>query len=92
MLKDMKKLSDTSSSITIGYEAGSESNGKAEGNIKGTYGSTKMTKKDPKTGKRVPRVMKKRDFLGISDNQLNRIIKEYKVSKRLDEAINGDED
>ena len=62
--------------ITIGYNPGSEENSKAEGNIKGTYGSTKTTKKITVKGKtkRVPRGNLKRNFLGLSDDELRKKI------------------
>lgn len=62
MLDAIELLTHRSGSITIGYPAGSDQNGKAEGNQKGTYGKSKP---DPK---------KARPFLGISKGDLRRII------------------
>jgi hypothetical protein len=57
MLSDLKLLSHKKGEVIIGYEKGSLSNGKADGNIRGTY------------GKPFP-VTKGRDFLGISQEEL----------------------
>jgi len=53
---------DTKRSVIIGFENGSEENAKADGNIRGTYGQSK------------PIPGKARDFLGISDRELDKII------------------
>lgn len=52
--------------IEIGFEKGSDENARADGNIRGTYGQP-----SPIPGK-------KRDFLGISDKELRKIIKYVK--------------
>lgn len=66
MLAEMRLLSERSGKITIGYEDGTEENSKAEGNVKGTYGQSK------------PIPGKKRDFLGISNNDLKgEILKDF---------------
>ena len=62
MLGDIQLLNERSGSITVGFEDGTTSNAKAEGNIKGTYGG-------PPTGKARP-------FLGISKSALNEIVRE----------------
>jgi len=56
------KQHDTNRSIIVGFENGSEENAKADGNIRGTY------------GKPTPNPKKARDFLGISDRELSKII------------------
>jgi hypothetical protein len=61
MLSDLKLLSHKSGELTIGFEKGSKSNGKAEGNIKGTYGQPKP-------------VQAPRDFLGISDVEVESLL------------------
>lgn len=61
MLSDLKLLSHKSGELTIGFEKGSQSNSKAEGNIKGTYGQPSP-------------VNKGRDFLGISQDELDALI------------------
>ena len=65
MLAALKVLDSTRNYITVGFEKGSEENGKADGNIRGTYG--KPTPVGPK-----------RDFLGISDTDLVKLVKYVK--------------
>jgi hypothetical protein len=52
--------------VEIGFERGSDENARADGNIRGTYGQS-----SPIPGK-------KRDFLGISDKELRKIIRYVK--------------
>jgi hypothetical protein len=68
MLGDLKLLSHSNGSLSIGFDKGSESNGKAEGNIKGTYGQPKP-------------VQKPRDFLGISKEELDALISETDIEE-----------
>lgn len=63
MFNDMKVLTETSGSVTVGFESGTKSNDKAEGNQKGTYGS-----KTP--------VTEPRYFLGLPKAQIIKIIDE----------------
>lgn len=63
MLAALSVLDKTSRSVTIGFENGSEENAKADGNIRGTYGQSK------------PIPGKARDFLGISERELVKIVK-----------------
>jgi hypothetical protein len=63
MLIALDVISHRRGSILIGYENGSEENAKADGNLRGTYGNSK-----PITGKA-------RDFMGISEAQLNQLIR-----------------
>jgi hypothetical protein len=63
MLAALSVLDKTRRSVTIGFEPGSEENAKADGNIRGTYGQSK------------PIAGKARDFLGITDRELDNIIK-----------------
>ena len=66
MLRDLKLISHRSGQIIVGYEKGTKSNSKAEGNIKGTYGG-KVKRKKP------------RDFLGVPREdytELKRRVKE----------------
>lgn len=65
MLRAMRLLREESGSITIGYEAGSKENGKAEGNQKGTYGQPR-----PIPGKARP-------FLGLPKWKLDEIVEKY---------------
>ena len=62
MLAALSVLDQTSRSVVIGFERGSEENAKADGNIRGTY------------GKPTPDPKKARDFLGITDRELSKII------------------
>jgi hypothetical protein len=67
MLSDLKLLSHKKGEVTIGFEKGSVSNGKADGNIRGTY------------GKPFP-VTQGRDFLGISSEELDALENEIGLS------------
>jgi len=62
-LGEYTKIKDRS--IEIGYKKGSEENAKADGNIRGTYGSKTANSN------------KARDFLGINGTELNKILKNY---------------
>jgi len=62
MLAAIEALDVTRRSITIGFEPGSDENAKADGNIRGTYGQSK------------PIPGKERDFLGITERELAKII------------------
>lgn len=67
MLGSLEELTDRSGAITIGYEKDNkELNGKVEGNRRGTYGQKKP-------------VTKPRDFLGLSQTALERILKRYPI-------------
>ena len=61
MLNSIELLNHRSGAITVGYEAGTEVNGKAEGNQVGSYG-------------RSPNPRKARPFLGISSGDLQTLI------------------
>lgn len=76
MLDELKYLSDKSGSITIGYDD-PDLYGKVEGNILGTYGRDK------------PIPGKKRDFLGISKKELNRLVSEFEDIKAVNEGGDG---
>lgn len=62
MLAAIKLLKHGSGELVVGFDRGSAENGKAEGNIKGTYGRA-----SPIPGK-------KRDFLGIESKKLRELI------------------
>lgn len=66
MLSDLKLLSHKSGELTIGFEKNSKSNGKAEGNIKGTYGQPSP-------------VQAPRDFLGISSEEIDSLLSNLDV-------------
>ena len=76
MLSDLKLLSHKNGELTIGFEKGSKSNGKAEGNIKGTYGQPKP-------------VQAPRDFLGISQEELDVLLDTIDEEVPQDEPIRG---
>lgn len=65
MLRSMRLLSENPDSLLIGYDNGTEENGKAEGNQTGSY------------GKPSPDPSKARPFLGISKGDLKRILDKY---------------
>lgn len=64
MLADLTLLSHRKGQLLIGFENGTESNAKADGNIRGTYGQSFSTGK-------------KRDFLGITKGDLFSILDPY---------------
>jgi hypothetical protein len=74
-LGEYKKIGK--SYIELGYEKGSEENGKADGNIRGTYGSD------------TPNPSKARDFLGINDKELQTILSNYPIEdeEKIEESI-----
>lgn len=65
MLAALDVLKVQKGKITIGFEKGSDENAKADGNIRGTYGTNKPDKK------------KARNFLGISKADLRALEREY---------------
>jgi hypothetical protein len=69
MLAALDVLEKTQRSVTIGFEPGSEENAKADGNIRGTY------------GKPTPDPKKARDFLGITETELSKIIRFVKAQE-----------
>lgn len=80
MLDSIAILSNRGGKVVIGFEKGSDENGKADGNIRGTFGQ------DRKVGP-------KRDFLGISEGELDKILKRYplddtkRASDRLEKRV-----
>lgn len=62
MLAAIKLLKSKKDAVVIGFDAGSEENAKAEGNILGTYGQD------------APIRGKKRDFLGIEPKKLKELL------------------
>lgn len=71
MLDSIEILSNNSKSVLIGYKNGSTENGKADGNIRGTYGSN------------TPNPQKARDFLGVSESELNKILNKYPKGEEI---------
>jgi hypothetical protein len=64
MLNSLDVIDSTDGEITIGYKAGDPINGKVKGNRLGTYGQNK-------------KVGPKRDFLGITNGDLGKILKKF---------------
>lgn len=62
MLADLDVISHKKGSILVGFENGTESNAKAEGNITGSYGKS-------------PNLRKARDFLGLTKSEINEIVR-----------------
>lgn len=65
MLNEQDLLSHKNGSLLIGYESGDEINGKVEGNRIGSYGKKGANPDDA------------RDFLGISSNDLDKILSKF---------------
>lgn len=65
MLNEIIVLSTKNGELNIGFERGSNVNGKAEGNITGSYGKSR------------PDPLKARDFLDLSQEEINKIINKY---------------
>jgi len=70
MLDELQLLTEYSGTVTVGYEAGADINGKVEGNRLGTYGQS------------TPIPGKARDFLGITDSELKDILDKYERNPR----------
>ena len=64
MLDELKLISHRSGSLLIGYDRGSDINGKVEGNRLGSYGGS-------------PNPSKARDFLGLREKELQDILMDY---------------
>lgn len=70
MIGKLKVLSHGTGFIEIGYDKGSKENAKAEGNIIGSYGGR-------------PNSNKSRNFLGITDDELQSILRQFPLPERL---------
>lgn len=87
MLSNLKVLKVGTTNITIGYEQDYDGMGKVEGNVLGTYGQSQ------------PIEGKSRDFLGISQGDLERVLRRFpftpterrkqNISDALDKEIEG---
>ena len=75
MLAALQVLKQDGNKLTIGFERGTEENAIADGNIRGTYGQQKANS------------FKSRDFLGISDTELVKIVKTIKRGTPKGNAI-----
>ena len=69
MLAELTPLPNKSGEVAYGYEAGSGQLGKAEGNVLGTYGQKR-------------RVAPSRDFMGLTQKELGKILKNYPIRKK----------
>lgn len=63
MLQSLEPVKITKNEIVLGFP--DDQNGKADGNIRGTYGSEK------------PNPSKARNFLGLTESDFNKILKKY---------------
>lgn len=71
MLNSIELLKHKNGEIVIGFDKGDkELNSKAEGNIKGTYGTDR------------PNPKKARDFLGIKASDLKNILDKYPIKDK----------
>lgn len=70
MLESLQVLKTYSTFITIGYPTDYDGMGKVEGNRKGTYGNKKP-------------VVSPRDFLGITQGDLNSVLSKFERDDRL---------
>lgn len=74
MMEAMTLLSHKNGKIVIGFEKDDPNNGKAEGNILGTYGNASP-------------VTKGRDFLGITKTDLSQLVKNYDRAEEVDDGV-----
>lgn len=70
MLDSLEILQAKRGKIVIGYQKDSEMNGRAEGNILGTYGTN------------TPNPSKARNFMELSDNELSKILRGLDILPR----------
>jgi len=77
MLDSIDLLKTMPSSITIGIDEADPDHGKAEGNIRGSYGKQRGSSK------------KARDFLAISDSEVENILKKFplKDEKKREKSL-----
>lgn len=74
MMEELKVLSHKAGEVVIGYDKDSDINGKVEGNVTGSYGQDS------------PNPKRARDFLGISNSDLNSLLEDgaYEESEYYD--------
>lgn len=68
MLGALDLLAHRKGEVVVGYQKGTDENGRADGNIRGTYGNSRP-------------VGPARDFLGITKKDLKTILAKYPVAK-----------
>lgn len=78
MLGAIDILSASKGKLIIGFENGSQENAKADGNIRGTYGHSKS-------------VGPKRDFLGLTNDEIQKIRENYPLRDREKSLDRADE-
>lgn len=78
MLTALGILSESPGEIKIGYESGSEENGKADGNIRGTYGRERGSS------------AKARPFLGISPEERQKILDAFPLDERKESRLEAE--
>ena len=76
MLADLSMVDDRPGKMVIGYHRGYSDMGKVEGNVLGTYGQSSP-------------VSPPRDFLGITQQDLERIVSKYKEFPLEESVIQG---
>ena len=72
MLSALTILNETSGKVVVGFENGTTENGKADGNIRGTYGTSKENS------------AKARPFLDLTNAELKKILANYPVTNRAE--------
>lgn len=77
MLASIELLETKKNKIRIGFEDGTIQNAKADGNIRGTYGKPRANP------------AKARPFLGISDEELAKILKKYPRDETAEERADA---
>lgn len=71
MLTSIQILDEKPGEVVIGFEKGSQENAKADGNIRGTYGSSRANSS------------KARDFLGVTRQEvMNYVLEKFPVNNR----------
>ena len=78
MLAAMRILEHKDGAIIIGFKDGTKENARADGNIRGTYGQSK------------PNPGKARDFLGISNDELQEILDRYETEEQAEKRIKAE--
>jgi len=70
MLAELDLVKDTKGKLVIGFDPGSDAAGRAEGNIRGSYGDSRGSK------------AKARNFLGLPKEVITGILKKYPIKDR----------
>lgn len=70
MMTALGILGENPGEIKIGFDKGSDENARADGNIRGTYGT------------KIEDASKARDFLGVTKTELKQILRQYPLKKK----------